>query len=314
MAIQFSDPDGHISKLWGSNPSEREQRWLWLRLKHFAYFVPTAFWQMQGTPSFVVPSIDIAITTGGIESELLQLLEKYKSTIPKFRASRCFTQDIDFDWVTDDVRQLNWLINSLHSALNFEITDARARFSDREYFICLIDLVMLPIADKRTYLLQQQQSWARHLRNTSYLNWLGDNVDPERNAFSWKILESRIILAPMVSQWSNPDIWKQKGGMGLKCYFDTLQISDYEKKSHIDHIRKLWSQRKYREKLEKNKVRQRNFVLSDTTMADLDKLAKKLGTSRTEALERLIEMTTRYGLPGAQATPNTSTSFPVESS
>ncbi|EON13538.1 hypothetical protein C266_11130 [Pandoraea sp. SD6-2] len=121
MTIQFSGPYGRISEIWGSNPSEREGRWLWLRLKHFAWLAPTVFWQMQGALGSVGPSIDIAITMGDVESELLQLLEKHNSTISKFRASRCFTQETDFDWITDDARQLNWLINALHSALNFEI-------------------------------------------------------------------------------------------------------------------------------------------------------------------------------------------------
>ncbi|EON11357.1 hypothetical protein [Pandoraea sp. SD6-2] len=169
---------------------------------------------------------------------------------------------------------------------------------------------MLPIADKRNYLQQRQQLWMEHLKRTSYLDWFGDEMDLEQQVFSWKVLESRLMPTSFLSLQSTSDIWKQKGGIGLKCYFDTLQVSNYEKKSHVEHIRKLWSQRKYREKLEKNKVRQRNFVLSDATMVDLDTLAKKLGISRTETLERLIELAARYGLPGARVMPHTPPASP----
>lgn len=260
------------------------------------------------------PSPDSTITAGDIKAELGQLLKKNKVIIPMLRAGRCFTQDADFDWITDNARQLYWLINALHSALKFEIGDARARFSSRDYYICLVDLVMQPIADKLHYIKQQQQLWAGHLRSTSYLDWFSDDIDEERHAFSWKALESRLAPAMPFFRWGDADTWRQKGGVGLKCFFDSLRISDHEKKSHVDHIRKLWSQRKYREKLEKNKVRQRNFVLSDTTMADLDKLAKQLGISRTETLERLIELATKQGISDIRMTSNISLQHPIESS
>ncbi|NKF94859.1 hypothetical protein GO290_01930 [Ralstonia solanacearum] len=269
-------------------------------LKYFSLSRPTQYWQNPVNPTAPPP-----LWEGDFDSELEQLLMTRPAAILMLRTGRAFNQITDFDWINKDIRQLNWLIDHVTKGLNLDIPDARAKFSDRDYFICLIDLIALPVVDKRHYLSGLHRSWMDHLKNTSYLNWFSGDDEPERCDFSWKILDSRlkstlldsIQLDPIVGQ----EFRKYPGGVGLKCYFDSLQASDYEKKSHVDHIKKLWSQKKYREKLEKNKVRQRNFVLSDATMKNLDKLAKGLGMSRTEALERLITLAARHGMPGAQA-------------
>ncbi|MCW3481639.1 hypothetical protein OL229_19045 [Neisseriaceae bacterium JH1-16] len=313
MAIKADGVLGRIAELWGEVPSARERRWLWMCLKFFSDGPPTQFSQ------FYNPAIERTIKSkgqflgGDIEFELEKLLVIHATSIPVLRMGRFFNQLTDFDWIDgNDVRQLCWLIDHIHKGLNIEVPEARARLIDRDYFICLTDIVSLPIENKLGYLSNLHRSWMGHLKDTFYLNWFNDDKDPGRCAFSWKTLDSRLKSTSLDSIQLDPIIGqefrKYPGGVGLKCYFDSLQVSDFEKKSHVGHVKKLWSQKKYREKLEKDKVRQRNFVLSDTTMKNLDKLAKGLDVSRTEALERLIELAARHGMPGTQAgsdaTPN----------
>jgi len=249
----------------------------------------------RGTPSIeVITQAKLPIVDSDIDAELEQLLRHQAISISEIRAGRHLNKIEDFDWVSMDDRQLDWLIKHAQLWLKIKIPDAEARLNKRDYFICLIDLAFLPILEKRNYLSALHQSWLSHLKDTSYLNWFFGDDEMARCDFAWQILDSR--LGSMIGQ----EFKKYPGGAGVKCYFDSLQASEYEKRNHIDHIKKLWSQKKYREKLEKNKVRQRNFVLADATIKSLDKLARELGVSRTEALERLIELAARHGMPGTQ--------------
>lgn len=267
---------------------------MWLK-----YFFPERpiFPLKAGVPlAASIGSAKSLILDGDIDAELEQLLKHHVASIPQLKAGQFVNQIEDFDWVNSDDRQLCWIVDHLHRSLGFRVPDAEARFSRRDYFICLMDLVLSSVLFKRDYLSGLHQSWLRHLKETSYLKWFGSDDEMARCDFAWQILDAR--LGEMIGQ----EFKKYQGSAGLKCYFDSLQMSKYEKKSHVDHIKKLWGQRKYREKLEKNKVRQRNFVLSDATIKNLDKLAQGLGLSRTEALERLIELATRHGMPSADKT------------
>ncbi|MGO4281559.1 ribbon-helix-helix domain-containing protein [Cupriavidus sp. RAF20_2] len=305
MTIETRGALGLITVHWGGEPSPRERRWLWAWLKYFFPGRPVLLMRPGASPVESIVHAKSLILDGDSDIELEQLLRQQAAAIQTLHAGRFFNQTEDFDWVGTDNRQLCWLIDYIHNLLRIRIPDAEARFSKRDYFICLIDLVLASLLDKQNYLTRLHQSWLRHLRDTSYLNWFSDDDEPGRCDFAWQVLDARmqytlldsIQLDPVIGQ----EFRKYPGGVGLKCYFDSLQVSDYEKQNHVGHIKKLWSQRKYREKLEKNKIRQRNFVLPDATIKSLDKLAKGLGVSRTEALERLIELAARYGMPGAPA-------------
>lgn len=303
MTITINVALDKIAELWGEVPLARERRWLWMCLKFFRDGLPNQFSQFPSTAVGRTIKPQGQFLGGEIEFELVKLLEMHAGLVPTLQLGRFFLQVEDFDWIDKgDIRQLHWLIDRLHGGLNLEVPDARARLSDRDYFICLVDLVALPATNKKTYLSNLYQAWMTHLKNTSYLNWFSDDEDG-RCDFAWQILESRLESTLLNSFQSFPvtgqPFRRHLGGASLKCYFDSLQFSDFEKKSHVDHVKRLWSQKKYREKLEKNKVRQRNFVLSDATIKNLDKLAKELDVSRTEALERLIELAARHGIPSA---------------
>jgi hypothetical protein len=293
MTIKIDGAVGSIAELWGDIPSIRTRRWLWMWLKYFFPARPIFPLQLGGPLVEPILQSKSLILDGDIDAELEQLLKLHTASIPNLQKGQFVNQIEDFDWVGSDDRQLCWLIDCIHRSLRFRVPDAEARFSRRDYFICLMDLALSSVLVKRNYVSSLHQSWLRHLTETSYLKWFGSNEEMARCDFSWQILDSR--MSSMFGQ----EFKKYPGSTGLKCYFDSLQVSEYEKRNHVDHIKKLWSQKKYREKLEKNKVRQRNFVLSDATIKSLDKLAKGLEVSRTEALERLIELAARHGMPNA---------------
>lgn len=314
MTIDATTPFGRISELWGEVPSPRERRWLWAWLKYLFPHRPVLQIKITASPVESIIKVNSFIFDGDIDTELEQLLKQQAASIQTLRSGRFFNQIDDFDWVGTDNRQLCWLIDHTHNRLRIRIPDADARFSRRDYFICLTDLILAPLLDKKSYLAGLHQLWLQHLKDTAYLNWFSDDDEPGRCDFAWKVLDARmqytvldsILLSPVIGQ----EFRKYPGGTGLKCYFDSLQVSDFEKQSHVAHIKKLWSQRKYRKKQEKNKVRQRNFVLPDATIRNLDKLAKALGVSRTQVLERLIELAIRHGMPGALAEPGTTFDLP----
>ncbi|MPV64359.1 hypothetical protein [Burkholderia sp. BE17] len=295
MTIKLNGALGRVAELWGEPPSQREMKWLWMWLKYFFPHRPTPSIQRGAQLVESIVEVKSLILDGDIDAELEQLLRQQATSISRLQTERLFNQTDDFNWIDSDDRQLYWLIDHIHNFLGIRVPDAEARLSRRDYFICLMDVTLLPVLDKRNYLSRLHQAWLMHLKDTPYLNWFSGDDEIARCDFAWQIIDSR--LGSMIGQ----EFKKYQGGAGVKCYFDSLQASEYEKRSHVDHIKKLWGQRKYREKLEKNKVRQRNFVLSDVTIKNLDKLAKELHVSRTEALERLIELAAKHGMPSAPA-------------
>ncbi|MGZ2744444.1 hypothetical protein [Burkholderia stagnalis] len=284
-----------IEELWGELPLPRERIWLWMRLKYFFDSRPAPTIRLDVPVVEAITQAKSLIEDGDIDTELEQLLKQRATFISTVRRGRHFNQIEEFDWVSLDYRQLYWMIRRIHNWLGISVPEAEARLSKRDYLICLMDLAPLSTLDKKNYLSRLHQSWLTHLKDTSHLNWFSGDDEIARCDFAWQIIDSR--LGTMIGQ----EFKKYPGSTGVKCYFDSLLVSEYEKKSHVDHVKKLWGQRKYREKLEKNKVRQRNFVLSDVTIKNLDKLAKELRVSRTEALERLIELAAKHGMPSAPA-------------
>ncbi len=295
MTISKNQAVDVIAELWGERPSAREQRWLWVWLKYF--FPGRPIFSIRRGASTVEPVAQARslILDGDIDAELEQLLKQHATSIQTLKNGQFFNREEDFHWIGSDNHQLWWITDHLHKYLGIKIPDAEARLNRRDYFICLMDLALSSILDKRNYVSRLHQSWLEHGKKNSHLQWFSRDDEMARCEFAWQVLDTRIgnILGQEFKIYP--------GASGLKCYFDSLHVSEYEKKSHIDHIKKLWNQRKYREKQEKNKVRQRNFVLSDTTMKNLDKLANRLGTSRTEALERLIKLAAKHGMPSAQS-------------
>lgn len=314
MTIQTSGTLGRIADYWGEMPSSRERRWLWAWLKYFFPGRPVLLMRLSASPIESIVHVKSPLLDGDIDFELEQMLRGHAASIQTLHAGRFFNRTEDFDWIGTDDRQLCWLIYRTRNFLKLEIPDAEARFSKRDYFICLMDLILGSLLDKKNHLATLHQSWLRHLQDTSYLNWFSDDDEPGRCDFAWQVLDTRMQYTLSDSIQINPVIGqefrKYPGGTGLKSYFDSLQVSDFEKQSHVAHIKKLWSQRKYRKKQEKNKIRQRNFVLPDATIKDLDKLAKGLGVSRTQVLERLIDLAVRHGMPGALAEPGITFDLP----
>lgn len=262
---------------------------MWMSFKYFPYGPP---------PSFAEPVIsDFANREiGDIYLELEMFLASPPSSFARLKAARDLVPWEDFEWIKGkNIRQLCWAIDHIHKEFKFTIATARAKLGDHDYFICLIDI--LSIYQKRAFLSNLSEKWAVHLRDTSYLNWFSDEDESERCELAWNALKSR--LAPLTNQKILGQSYrKYSGSVGIKCFFDSLEMSAHEKKSHADHVKRIWSQQKYRLKLKKEKVRQRNFVLSDATIHSLDTLAKGLSVSRTEALEHLIELAALHGMPG----------------
>jgi hypothetical protein len=282
-----------VEKLWHGRLPPRERNWLWMCLKFFRAVRPN--WLVNTAGQAVMPTYPIPPFTEEIQyGELHQLLTANSSAVGQLHAEKAFNFASDFSWIGNNARQLRWLINQIQRQLGFEILDARIRLGERDYFICLIDIIASPVYIKNDYLDRLHNSWLENIKSTSYLDWF-DNEEFERCEFAFQSLTPRMIGYPGFGAD------KFSSGTEIKSYFDFLQISGHEKKSHIDHVKKLWSQKVYRKRLEKEKVRQRNFVLPEATIKSLENVAKKAGLSRTKVLEQLIYFADKYGMPAEQS-------------
>lgn len=285
-----------IEKLWHGHLPQRERNWLWMCLKYFPRYRPSQLndYSAYGTPT-AYP--EPPFTEEGQHGEIYQLLARLDNVaIGALKAEKVFNNLADFSWIGNDTRQLRWLLDKIHLTLKFANPDARGRMGDRDYFICLVDVVAFPVHLKKQYLDQLRKAWLDNLKATSYLNWF-DDEELERCEFAYQSLIARMSGCPGFG------VDKFSSSNEIKAYFDFLQISLYEKKSHMDHVKKLWSQKVYRKRLEKEKVRQRNFVLPEATIKSLENVAKKTGLSRTKVLEHLIYFADKYGMPAEQSPP-----------
>lgn len=305
MSVHRND---EIEELWGESLPPRKRNWLWLCLKYYPQMRPRATRGSQGEQFLPINWSPPGFIHGNTEHELLFLLKHYSQSdptifnpIPSLKSEQVFIRESEFDWIGDDARKLRLCVNWVQANLGVFVPDAQARFGDRDYLICIFDTLAPPILEKQQNLSDLKSSWEIYSSQTFYLGWFKSDDEGERCKFAWECLSKRPSLRWKMgfSQFSN--------ATDVQFFFDNLAASDDEKRSHVDHVKKLWSQKKYRERQDRKNVKQYNFVFTGDTNRDLNKLAKQLGVSRTEVLVQLIYCAAKYGMPLGPMSPPPST-------
>lgn len=246
----------------------RVNTWLWLYLRDAGSNFSADTFMATG----MVDLIASAISLGGRSTHQIAF-DQRRSLLPE----ECFT------WVTDEERQIQWLLTYFKSRSGFNIFPIPPRLLGRNLLIASIDLWATELDQKSIAVSEMKLAWNQCKQNDSIFNWFKGKDEALRCELAWNWLKQRNEF----SVFGLPPIFSYEN---LLLVFDRFTTIQAEKIIAIDAIKKRWSQQQYREKLTGKK--QVNLILSDKAIFGLDKLAAKYDLSRAKVLEILIQFET----------------------
>ncbi len=205
------------------------------------------------------------------------------------------------DWIEDDKRQNNWIINYLFKNQNCKIIGV-PELQGRDLVVATIDILNSDLNAKSNIINVMKQNWISHKQGDGFFDWFKEKKDGD----VYEIARGFAIK-------KFPDIYHVKSlypGQGpssfsltnlitdatiyfsnydeLLIFFDNYEFSQAEKQIWLDGVRKKYNQQKYRKNLVDKK--QYNFILAKGVIKKLDKLAQQYELSRAEIIELLINM------------------------
>lgn len=190
-------------------------------------------------------------------------------------------------WITDEVRQIQWLFSRFLRITNYQIHMPPPRLTGRDLLIATIDTWNVDLIYKNNTVGQLERDWSQHTQNDRQFEWFKGDDENSRCALAWDWLKEKNNYALFgTTAPSNHE--------SLLMLFDRLQKSDAEMKLIIDAIKKRWNQQQYRKKNTGKK--QCNLLFSSHAITKLDQLAAKYDVSRSQVLEALIRFESERGI------------------
>lgn len=252
---------------------EAERRldtWLWIECKKYNFSIPEENFASENIREILKSCVGSAFIDGRIAIEARQRL------LP-----------IEYlDWIKNDKRQIIWLYHYIQKYFPEKIPSAPAGLLERNYIIASIDFQTTSLKMKEITVGSMRFLWDEHIKSDSIFKWFKGGEERARCECAWEWLNDK--TPNRVQGVSVTDSYQ-----ALLIFFDERGGDDNQKKLDVIDIKKRWSQRKYRAE-NKEKV-QCNFWISNQSIADLDKLAKKYGVKRPQIIEALIRCETLEG-------------------
>lgn len=125
-----------------------------------------------------------------------------------------------------------------------------------------------------------QIAWQEHVEQSLHFSWLDGEDAEQKRAFLWR------RLATMEHEITHGYACFQSQEE-LLIFFDNLRFTNEIRKRISQSAKRVWDQRQTRENYKDRK--QCNFILSNKTISNLTKLAKKHNLSRAEIIEIVID-------------------------
>lgn len=268
MAVRMHD---ELSEILGNSEQDaRVENWLRLFLALKQVAIPGAFDS--------APRSDVA--------RFINSKPELRETV-RIARSQALVPESRLSWLTDGVRQNKWLLRNLSVSIGFgsaDVIGASSFLLGRERIVAIFDAYYPYGQAKEDYIGNAKWIWERQLHRDKVLDWFRDVGDDAAREKMWTWLNSQRPSLCM-SRWVTPT------QEDLLNFLDEYPPRESEIKLVISEIKKDWSQRKYRASL-KGK-RQCNLILKETTISQLDKLAKTYDLSRSELLELLVSAEAR---------------------
>lgn len=196
------------------------------------------------------------------------------------KLDRCLLPLANFQWITDDERQLAWLHPRVEQITDSRIPRATRHLIGKDRIIAMIDIWDENLDVKAEEIEGLNREWKRHISQDSKFEWFMDKKEGEKRcACAWEWIEKNIPRLPFrqdpISNYSE-----------LLQYFDKSEHGHHEQKAIIQEIKKRWSRKQFDERnADKTQI---NVLLSKDVVAQLDRLVKERGTKRPQFFEQLI--------------------------
>ncbi|WP_256077673.1 hypothetical protein [Massilia sp. YIM B04103] len=185
------------------------------------------------------------------------------------------------DWIKDDARQINWLLDYASRMLNVNFFPVPTSLFGKELLLAKIDFYENAYHYKVSAIEKMRSDWNEYLKTDGIFKWFKDGEEAARCAYAWDWLV----------QDKPHETYGQEAITGyeeLLRFYDRIGVNAAQKELDVKKIRNNWNQKKKREN--KKDKQQYNFELSHQVIADLDKLAKRYEVSRPKIIEALIKM------------------------
>lgn len=268
MAICLSD---NLAKITGETSTDnRFTNWLWLLLKTQ---IPA-----EDPGEFNSPNMRDRI------AEVLTRTPWIMDHIVRGKDSMLVDKKY-LNWIIDSKRQRIW-IESKTNMGPYLTNELRTLLSNRELSILMIDHTGDLQTQKYIFVSNLRHSWELQEKEDHAFDWFKEEEE-EKCRFAWDFLckKSHELLLT---------------GEKFRSLDDLITYTYIKRPSKeliellVKNAKSRWSQRKYRNKQAGKK--QYNFILSDSAIKRLDKLAEKYDLKRTQILEILLQMEAEEGI------------------
>ncbi|SDT17128.1 hypothetical protein SAMN05216198_3874 [Halopseudomonas litoralis] len=216
-------------------------------------------------------------------STALYFLKKYPQLFPQVSAKfkNSIVHKKHLSWISEGRRLEKWINNQVGPLSQIHLVQSQC--SDLDFIILKIDLWEAPAPGKVKFLEDLELKWKSHKSN--------DRI------YTWFDTKEKISLA---SDWLNNN---KEYGEPTPIVHDKEDLMSYFENKHqdkeyiafqISKIKARWHQNKYR-KSNKSKS-QKNLLLSDRSIKNLQELSSKHNITQSKAIEILIEMENTHQL------------------
>ena len=264
--------DGSLEQVLGkARLSNRECTWLWF------YLSTKGIWLDQN--EFGAPNMN---------DMMASLISQSRQNVAEitFEMSTKLLDDEYFKWISNDERQLTWLLPRLFPQ-GIILPALPPKLIGRERLISCIDIWNADLTTKQQHLEYAQSNWNQHKQGDAIFKWFKGKDGAQKCILAWELLckydPNLVIGKESVDDYSK-----------LLTFFDQANLDYAEKFMRIETIKKRWNQQQYRLKMKGKK--QYNFVLSDKANKHLDQLAETHELKRTQILEALLKMEAEKGI------------------
>lgn len=267
MAIHIID---RLAKIIGdTSADDRFTNWLWVTLKEIT---PT---QYLGK----FKSQEMRDRMAAILSTDSLLIKEVKSRATKTADKK------QISWIKDSKRQRVWIETKLRTS-QLTTNELRASLSNQELSVLMIDYVDSHQSQPQTLASTLRQEWEQQEKEDRVFDWFQKEAEEDKCGFAWDFFGKKYYeLSLMEEKFRSID--------DLLAYVYTHKPSKELIELLISNAKSRWSQKKYRSKQDGKK--QYNFILSDSAIKRLDKLAEKYDLKRPQIIEILLQMETEEG-------------------
>ena len=243
---------------------------LWLKLRNDGFDVPLESFAEENRREYLARFV-----TWNQINELVEFISK-RRILPIEK----------LEWIKDDVRQINWLLDYVSKMWNVIFHPIPPSLFGKELLMAKIDFYELDLIYKVSAIERMRDDLNEYLKGDIIFKWFKCEEEAARCAYAWDWL----VKHKPRETYGKDAITSH---VELLRFYDMIGVNAAQKELDVKKIKKNWNQQKGRANQKDRK--QYNFPLTHQALADLDKLAKRYEVSRPQIIEALIKMEAAQG-------------------